>query len=116
MDDMLTRPVVQGRELRWLLLVVLLDRRRPMQVAELVAAVERSGFALAGRPNKTVADALRCEVKRGRVVRRGRGLYAVGYVAKVTNHRMRGRVAGMWNRRDMPLHPAAAERARTTSM
>lgn len=96
MDD-----VVRGRELRWLLLVVLLDRRRPMGVSELVAAVERSGFTLAGRPGKAIADALRWEVERGRVVRRERGVYALGYVAKVTNFRMRSRVAEMWNRRNL---------------
>ena len=68
----------------------------------MVTAVERSGFALAGRPGKAIADALRWEVERGRVVRRERGVYAVGYVAKVTNHRMRARVAEMWNRRHLP--------------
>lgn len=94
--------VVRGKELRWVLLVVLLDRRRPMEVAEMVAAVERMGFALDGRPGKAVADALRWEVDRGRVTRRERGVYAIGSVAKVTNYRMRARVAEMWNRRNLP--------------
>lgn len=85
--------VVRGLELRSLLVLVLLDRGGPVSVSELSEAVGRSGFAVRGRPSKQIADALRWEVARGRVVRLERGMYAAGHVAKVTRHRMRGRVA-----------------------
>jgi hypothetical protein len=51
------------------------------------------GFTSFGRPSKTVSDALRAEVARGRVRRLRRGGSTAGTVAKVTKHRMRRRVA-----------------------
>ena len=89
---------LRGLELRSAIVLLLLDRRRPMSPAELVVLLRRSGFDLEGRPGKSVADALRWEVRRGRVVRIGRGLYGPGLVAKVTKHRMRARVAATRNR------------------
>jgi len=93
-DDLL---LVQGLEPRSLLVLLLLERSRPMSVSELAAAVRQAGFAVAGRPSKGIADALRWELRRGRVVRLQRGAYAAGYVAGVTRHRMRARVAEMRN-------------------
>jgi len=107
-----TRPLVRGLMLRSLVVLVLLDRRRPMDLAELTRAIAQSGFAVGGRPGKEIADALRWEVRRGRVVRHARGVYGPGVVAKVTKHRMRARVAQMRNRTDIPprlqLRPTAA--------
>lgn len=91
------RPVLRGLRLRSMLVLLLLERDRPMTVSELVKAVEGNGFALAGRPGKAVADALRWEVGRGRAGRLGPGIYQAGYVAKVTRHRMRARVAAAWS-------------------
>jgi hypothetical protein len=97
------RVILRGIELRSLLVLVLLERRRAMTVAELVDAVDRRGFALDGRPSKAVSDALRWEVGRGRVVGVRRGVYRPGHVAKVTRHRMQARVAAAdrqpWARR-----------------
>ncbi|HUR49435.1 MAG TPA: hypothetical protein VMY88_07940 [Acidimicrobiales bacterium] len=89
------RPVIRGLELRYVLVLALLGWKAPLSVAELVAAVERAGFSPPGRPGKAVADALRWEVRRGRVLRAGRDKYIVGYVAKVTRYRMQTRVARM---------------------
>ncbi|MEY2422285.1 MAG: hypothetical protein QOI95_2352 [Acidimicrobiaceae bacterium] len=90
--------VVRGLELRSLLVLTLLGRSsQPVSVWELAEAVGEAGFAFRGRPGKAIADALRWEVARGRVVRADRGMYVAGYVAKVTRHRMRGRVAEMRN-------------------
>src|SRR3954470_15294658 len=92
------RPPLRGLDLRSAIVLLLLDHGRPMPVERMVALLERAGFALGGRPSKTIADALRWEVRRGRVVRVGRGTYAAGAVAKSTKHRMRARVAATRNR------------------
>jgi len=60
-----------------------------MTVPELVREVTAAGFALEGRPSKTVSDALRSPVARGWVRRVGRGRYAPGCMAKSTVHRLR---------------------------
>src|SRR5437763_15678012 len=86
-------PVAAGLCRRSLLVLLLLDARRPMTVAELEAGVRRAGFTVTGRPGKVVADALRWEVARGRVRKLRRGVYIGGTVAKTTKHRMRHRVA-----------------------
>jgi hypothetical protein len=92
------RPVLRGIELRSLLVLLLLDRRAPATVGELVRVVQASGFSLPGRPSKTTSDALRWEVARGRAVRVRHDGYVAGHVAKVTRHRMRARVAATRNR------------------
>jgi len=97
-------PLIRGLDLRSLLVLILLRQGRPMVVAELVAAVTASGFALAGRPGKAVSDALRWEMGRGRVRREGRATYCPGYVAKVTRHRMQSRVAQTRNRGGTPSY------------
>jgi hypothetical protein len=63
------------------LVLVLLDARRPMTVAELGAA--------AGLPSKAVSDLLRTARTHGHVVRVGRGFYAADRVARSTEWTMR---------------------------
>ncbi|HUP86706.1 MAG TPA: hypothetical protein VM143_13665 [Acidimicrobiales bacterium] len=91
-------PRLAGLDLRSALVFLLLDRGRPIPLAELDARIRRAGFDVEGRPGKAVSDALRWEVARGRVRRLGRGIYGPGVVAKVTKHRMRARVAATPNR------------------
>jgi hypothetical protein len=57
-------PIARGLILRSVLVLLLLERRQPMRVSELVIAVRGSGFAVFGRPSKEIADALRWEVAR----------------------------------------------------
>ena len=45
-----------------------------------------------GRAGKTISDAIRWEVRRGRAVRLERGRYAVGRLARSTKHRMQRRL------------------------
>ena len=104
MDPARELPLIRGLDLRSLLVLILLRKGRPMVVADLVSAVTASGFALAGRPGKAVSDALRWEMGRGRVRRAGRATYCPGYVAKVTRHRMRSRVAQTRNRGGTPSY------------
>ena len=72
-----------GRELRYRLTLVLLDHRRPMTLADLLVALDQSGYDVAGRPSKTVSDALRWEVRRGRVRRLARSTYRTGSAPQV---------------------------------
>ena len=109
MDAAKELPHIRGLDLRSLLVLILLRQGRPMVVAELVAGVTASGFALAGRPGKAVSDALRWEMGRGRVRREGRAKYGPGYVAKSTRHRMRSRVAQTRNRGGTPSYARRTE-------
>lgn len=97
MNDPKEPAVIRGLQLRSVLVLSLVERSEPMSVADLVAAVERLGFAAPGRAGKAIADALRWEVRRGRVRRLGRDSYGSGHVARVTRFRMRARVAEMRN-------------------
>jgi hypothetical protein len=82
-----------GLDLRYALTVRLLEVGRVLSTRELVASIQSDGFVIVGRPSKTVSDALRWEVRRGRVVRRGRGIYAAGVVPRETKSRMIRRVS-----------------------
>jgi hypothetical protein len=79
-------------DLRYLLTVVLLDAGRELTTDELVAAVRSSGQDVAGRASKTVSDALRWEVGKGRVVRIKRSTYARGSMPRSTQWWIRHRV------------------------
>ncbi len=88
------RYLLRGTELRYVLvrLIVVIG---PATVPELIAALRDWGFAVAGRPSKTVSDALRWERRRGRVIRRGRGLYSAGEMPRSTEHRIICRVIAL---------------------
>jgi hypothetical protein len=83
--------VLRGTELRYAL-VRLLQLNGRSTVPELIAGLTSWGFAVDGRPSKTVSDALRWERRRGRVMRRGRGLYSAGEMPRSTEHRIISRV------------------------
>ncbi len=73
-----------GRCLRYRLTLMLLSAQRPMSVEELIEGLERAGLAPCGRPSKVVSDALRWEIRRGRVRRLRRGVYIRGDVPRST--------------------------------
>ena len=54
--------------------------------------LEADGFSLGPQPNKVVADAIRWEVRRGRVLRLRRGTYVGGVVPHTSEFRMRARL------------------------
>ena len=81
---------IAGLHLRYFLTLHLFDAGES-SIGDLVAAVERQGFRPGSRPSKIVSDALRWEVRRGRVVRRGRGRYAPGTMPRQTRSWMRQR-------------------------
>ena len=81
------RPLV-GRDLRHAALVVL-HRWGAGSIAEVIERLGAGGFAVAGdKPNKVVSDALRHEVRRGRLQRVGWGRYAVKRLARTTSWRI----------------------------
>lgn len=79
-------------DLRYVLTIVLLDAGRPLSTSELLTAVRAAGRDVSGRASKTVSDALRWEVRRGRVVRVGRSQYAPGTMPRSTQWWIRRRV------------------------
>lgn len=88
-----------GRELRYVLTVHLLELGTRL-LAELVQMLEANEFDVRGRPSKAVSDALRWEVRRGRVVRFERGRYGPGCMPASTRSRLRSRVRSIGQRRD----------------
>lgn len=64
-----------------------------MSIAQLVEACEDKGVIFDGRASKIVSDALRWEVRRGRIIRLARGIYIRGTVPRSTLWRIRKRVA-----------------------
>lgn len=69
-----------------------LHQHRSLTVRQLVALLEGGGFTTLGRPSKSISDALRWEVARGRVIRVGRGRYVAGHIPRSTLGRIRRRV------------------------
>lgn len=83
---------VASRELRYLAVAELIEADRPMSAMELAAAIESRGLVIRGdKPNKTVADALRWEVAKGRVDKPGRGRFQAGRMPRSTKSWIRGR-------------------------
>lgn len=100
---------VGGIYLRYALLLLLdRERGRICTIDEMVEGLAALGLTVAAdvtRPSKAVSDALRWEVARGRAVRRGRGLYAIGHLPKVTRHRARVAVQHLVRGERPPLCP-----------
>lgn len=83
------------------LLTWLLAHEGPATVAELIDRLTVCGFDVAGRPSKTVSDALRWEMGHGRVWPRGRGRYSAGEMPRATEHRIETRVRSLRARADV---------------
>jgi len=82
-------PPLRGRALRFVLVDEMLSGR-DMTVGEMVAVlVKQYGFDLGGRASKVISDALRWEVRRGRVVRLARGRYRFARATRSTVRRVR---------------------------
>lgn len=96
------RHLLHGRDLRYVLTIWLFTVGE-QSVDELVAAVRGGGFDVEGRPSKAVSDALRWEVRRGRVRRVGRGRYARGRMPRSTYSWMRAKVRALHTTRARPV-------------
>jgi hypothetical protein len=73
-----------GRLLRYRLTLALRALGRPATIAELLTVLETLGHPVEGRPSKTVSDALRQEVRRGRVRRAARATYVADRIPEST--------------------------------
>jgi hypothetical protein len=82
---------LRGTELRYAL-TLFLAQNGPKTVKELIDGLVHQGFAVEGRPSKTISDALRWEVRLGRVFHKGRGRYAPGWAPRSTEYRIHKRV------------------------
>lgn len=82
---------LHGLKLRHAALAALLRVSRPLTVSQVLAELASCGHVPGGaHPNKTLADALAVEVRRGRAVRLRRGLYGVGRIPRTTAWRILG--------------------------
>jgi hypothetical protein len=79
------RKVLRGTELRYLL-TINLSIHGSATVFEMIDLLEYQGFVIPGRASKTVSDALRWEMRRGRVRRIRRGVYGPGQMPRSTEH------------------------------
>jgi hypothetical protein len=70
-----------------------------LTVSDLDYELGQMGFWVRGlRSSKAISDALRWEVKAGRVYRRGRGSYGPGIIPRSTEYRIRRRVEALKDR------------------
>lgn len=83
-----------GRYIREACMAVLLSTARPVSIGEVIDALARRRVRVGGgqEPHKAVSDALRYQVSIGRVVRVGRGCYAVVHVPPGIAKRVRRRL------------------------
>ena len=80
--------ILHTLELRRYLIARIIERGGAASVADLVDDLADAGFEVAGRPSKTVSDALRPDVTRHRLVRLERGVYAEATIARSTRYRI----------------------------
>ncbi|MDI3314766.1 MAG: hypothetical protein QJR12_10975 [Mycobacterium sp.] len=85
---------LRGIELRYTLTMHLFDHG-PATITNLVEALASQGFDVGQPAPKSVSDALRWEMRRGRVRRLGRGRYGPGRMPRGTEHRIHQRVLAL---------------------
>jgi hypothetical protein len=85
-------PLTDARRLRYVLCVALLDARGSRSVRQLIDVAEIAGCRLPGRPSKVVSDALRWEVRSGRIARVARSQYVIGSMPRSTAWWLRARL------------------------
>lgn len=86
--------LLRGTDLRYAL-TRLIQLLGPVTIPQLLAHLAEWGFVVGGRPSKTVSDALRWEIGRGRVYRCGRGTYRQGWAPRGTEYRIIARVVAL---------------------
>ncbi len=86
--DPADHPPLRGRGLRWVLLDEL-KRHTQLTVAAMAHILADHGFDLGpGRASKLISDALRWEVRRGRIARPARGVYRWVKATQATSRRI----------------------------
>ena len=83
---------LRARLFRYQLTLLLQEAHRPMTVAEIVDSLDRHDVGVPGRASKTISDALRWEVRKGRVRRTAPGTYVFGWMPASTGRWMRSQL------------------------
>jgi hypothetical protein len=86
--------LLRGIELRYVLTHHLFIHG-PTAITDLVETLVLQGFSIASPAPKSVSDALRWEINRGRVRRLARGRYGPGWMPRGTEHRIHKRVLAL---------------------
>ncbi len=81
-----THNALSGRDLRYVLTSYI--DAGCTTVGGLVRRLAADGYTVWGRASKVVSDALRWEVRNGRVVRIRRGVYGINTIPRTTRHRI----------------------------
>ncbi|ODQ93877.1 hypothetical protein [Mycolicibacterium holsaticum] len=92
----MNRRVLRGIELRYAL-THNLDVHGRASIYEMLELLGCQGFAVVGNPSKAVSDALRWEVRRGRVRRLRRGVYGPGTMPRSTEYHIHQRVLALFD-------------------
>lgn len=102
---MTTRLMLRGTDLRYVITDHLF-RHGPQTIPDLLEQLDYHGFGVQDPASKRVSDALRCEVRHGRVRRLRRGRYGPASMPRSTEHRIYTRAmalrenAGLLTERD----------------
>jgi hypothetical protein len=99
---------LRGIELRYALTMHLF-RHGSATITELAEALRWHGFAVRGRASKAISDALRWEMRYGRVRRLGRGRYGPGSMPRGTEHRIHKRELALREQARLSLIAGHAE-------
>jgi hypothetical protein len=91
----MTNPrLLRGIELRYVL-TIQLALHGPAAIPDMLETLEYQGFRVQGRASKAVSDALRWEMRNGRVRRLRRGLYGPGEMPRSTESHIQSRVQAL---------------------
>lgn len=94
-----------GITLRYYLTLVMVDASGEVTVRELGERLAADGCTVAGRASKVISDSLRWEIRRGRVIRVGRGRYAARQFPRQTLAWMRTRLEKKLSGDPRPVRP-----------
>ena len=89
-----THNALSGRDLRYVL-TSYIDAGYTT-VRSMVGRLAADGHTVWGRASKVVSDALRWEIRNGRVVRIGRGVYGINKIPRSTRHRILARARDLY--------------------
>jgi hypothetical protein len=90
-----THNALSGRDLRYVLTTYITQGHST--VAQLVKKLAEDGYTVWGRASKVVSDALRWEIRNGRIRRLRRGVYTVAAIPKSTRHRILNRTRSLFH-------------------
>lgn len=93
---MAEKRILRGIELRYVL-THNLDVHGAASINDMLELLESQNFAVVGNPSKAVSDALRWELRRGRVRRLRRGVYGPGAMPRSTAYHIHQRVLDLFD-------------------